>query len=270
MTVPDHDATSASDVEEVSARRLTKRTERVRLARDPARPPTAFERFLYSVAWYLLRGLAKLWFRAEVRCREHAPDGPFILAPVHRSYLDFALVSAILPPNRRLRMLAKDTIWKGGLGRLWTALGAIPVHRGTPDRDALHAAIAVVEAGEALVVFPEGTRQSGPTVDDVFDGPAFVQARTGVPIVPVGIGGSEAAMPRGSKFPKRRKIVLLVGEALPAPDSAVTSSHGAEASGRRSVVRRSAVRKQTERLREAVQTLFDEAQVAAGTPNPSS
>jgi 1-acyl-sn-glycerol-3-phosphate acyltransferase len=265
MTAADHDAASNRDVDESSERGLTKRTERVRLERDPAQPPTTGERVLYFVAWYLLRGLAKLWFRAEIRGREHAPEGAFILAPVHRSYLDFALVSAVLPSNRRLRMLAKDTIWKGVIGRLWTGLGAIPVHRGTPDRDALRASISVVEAGEALVVFPEGTRQSGPTVDDVFDGPAFVQARTGVPIVPVGIGGSEAAMPRGSKFPKRHKIVLIVGDPIAAPLQDASS-----AGDRRAVVRRSTVRHQTKVLRDAVQRLFDEAQAAAGTPNPET
>lgn len=235
---------------------LTRRAERVRDHRDPTTPATRVDQFLYHVAWWLLRGLCRAWFRVEVVGREKVPEGAFVVAPVHRSYLDFALVSGILPPGRRLRYLAKDTLWSGWWGRLWDALGAIPVHRGTPDREALRACVAVVEAGEPVVMFPEGTRQHGPRLAELFDGPAFVQARTGVPVLPVGVGGSEAAMPRGSKFPKRHKIVVLVGEALGAPEPTPSG-----------VVRRSALRDQTARLRDEVQRLFDDAQERAGSPN---
>jgi 1-acyl-sn-glycerol-3-phosphate acyltransferase len=208
----------------------------------------------YTFIRRLIFGLCRLWFRLEIRGREHLPEGPFVLAPIHRSNLDFALVSSVV--TRRMRFLAKDTIWKGAWGRIWDALGAIPVHRGTPDRDSLKACVAVVGAGEPLVLFPEGTRQTGPRIHECFDGAAFVQARTGVPIVPVGIGGSEAAMPKGSKFPKPRRVVVVIGPPLSAPERA--------ASG---VVRRSSVRRQTELLAAAVQAQFDEAQALAGTPN---
>ncbi len=234
---------------------LTVASERVHIDEDPAAPPTRFRRALYRFAAGLVVLLAKVLFRLEVRGKEHVPrDEPFILAPVHRSNVDFGLVvSCVGTRTPRLRFLAKDTIWKGPLGRLWTALGAIPVHRGTPDRDALRACIAVIGAGESLVMFPEGTRQSGPEVRELFDGPAYVQARTGAPIVPVGIGGSEAAMPKGAKFIRPRKVILTVGPPLAAPEK--------NENGR---VPRRAVREQTERLRGTVQELFDEAQRAVG------
>lgn len=234
---------------------LTVAEQRVRIDEDPAAPPSRFRIGLYRFTARLLIVLARILFRIEVRGAGNVPrDEPFILAPVHRSNLDFALVLACVgsrPP--RLRYLAKDTIWKGPFGRLWTALGAIPVHRGTPDRDALKACIAVLGAGECLVMFPEGTRQSGPVVEELFDGPAYVQARTGAPIVPVGIGGSEAAMPKGAKFIRPRKVVLTVGEPLQAPEK-----------NERGRVPRRAVREQTDRLRVIVQELFDSAQRAAG------
>lgn len=236
---------------------LTVASHRVDTGRDLTAPPTAFERGLYAVAWWLLVGLARAFFRLRVVGREHVPtDRPFILAPVHRSYLDFALVVSAASARRRMRYLGKDTLWKGPLGRLWTALGAIPVHRGSTDRAALNTCIGVVEAGEPLVMFPEGTRQEGPAVHPLFDGPAFVQARTGAPIVPVGIGGSAAAMPKGSKFPRPHRLTIVVGEPIEAPEP-----------GENGRVGRSAVRSQTARLHEAVQALFDEAQQLAGTPN---
>lgn len=237
-----------------SAEEPGRREERVRQGRPADHPASKGELRFYGALRVLLYGLCRLWFRLEIRGREHVPAGPFVLSPIHRSNLDFALVSNVV--RRRMRFLAKDTIWKGAWGRAWDALGAIPVHRGTPDRDALKACVAVVKAGEPLVLFPEGTRQTGPTIHECFDGAAFVQARTGAPIVPVGVGGSEAAMPKGSRFPRPRKVVVVIGPPLQAPERA--------ASG---VVRRSSVRDQTTRLSAEIQRLFDQAQEAAGTPN---
>ncbi len=68
-----------------------------------------------------------------------------------------------------------------------------------PDREALRTCEEALREGEPVVLFPEGTRQSGPAVQPLFEGASFVAARAGVPIVPVGIGGSEWAMPKGKK-----------------------------------------------------------------------
>jgi 1-acyl-sn-glycerol-3-phosphate acyltransferase len=217
-------------------------------------PPGFGERLLYGIVRGALVGWARLWFRVEYVGLENVPeDRPFVLAPVHRSNIDFLLAAGCA--RRRQRFLAKDTLWKPGFGTLWSALGGIPVARGAADREALHACQAVIEAGEPLVMFPEGTRQSGPEVRPLFDGPAFVQSRTGVPIVPVGIGGSEKAMPKGAKFIRPVKVVVVIGETMEAPEA-----EGGKA-------RRTAIKAQTATLHERVQKLFDDAQVRAGTPN---
>src|SRR4030081_3794762 len=160
----------------------------------------SWEVALYRFVRVLILGVAKLFGRIKVIGHSNIPrDRPFILAPVHRSNIDFALVSLVTP--RRMRYMGKDSIFKfKALNPFFHALGAFPVHRGAADREALRTSIAVIESGQPLVMFPEGTRQSGPVVQDLFDGTAYVAAKTGVPIVPVGIGGSEAAMPKGSKF----------------------------------------------------------------------
>lgn len=236
---------------------LTVAPHRVVTHVDPTAPPTRAQRWLYGAIWYLLMGFAKVAFRVRVEGTEHIPtDRPFILAPVHRSNLDFLLVLGCATARRRMRYLAKDTLWKGPLGALWDALGAIPVHRGSPDREALRACVGVLERGEPLVMFPEGTRQTGPVVQPLFDGPSYVQRRTGAPILPVGIGGSEAAMPKHAKFIRPHKVVVIVGAPLEAPEAA--------ANGR---VPRGAVREQSERLHGVLQDLFDEAQRRAGSPN---
>lgn len=208
---------------------------------------------LYRVVRALVVAICRVLFRETFEGREHIPtDRPFVLAPVHRSFLDFALVAGVT--TRRLRYMGKAELWKYKWGgKFIEALGAFPVHRGAADREALSTSIAVVQAGEPLVLFPEGTRQKGPVVEALFEGAAYVAARTGVPIVPVGIGGSEQAMQKGKKLPRPVKVHVIVGEPIEPP--------ARSESGR---VSRKAVHDLTERLRVEIQRLFDDAQQKAG------
>lgn len=227
---------------------------------EPARPALRaarrWERLLYRAVRLVIFAFARAFWRVRIVGREHIPpSGAFILAPVHRSNIDFALASLL--HRDRMRYIAKDSLFTiAPLARLWDALGAFPVNRGAPDRAALRACVEAIEAGEPLVLFPEGTRQSGPVVEACFDGAAFVAGRTGVPIVPVGIGGSEAAMPKGAKVLRPVKLVVVVGPPLDPP-----------APGDGGRVPRRAVQETTEVLRTAVQRHFDEASRLAGRPN---
>lgn len=218
--------------------------------------PTRGTRWSYAAVRGLFVVLFKLFGRVRVIGTEHIPaEGAFVLAPVHRSNVDFALTSLVT--TRPMRYMGKDNIWKSRLlGRFVSMLGAFPVHRGSADRDALKACTDIVNGGSPLVMFPEGTRQRGPVVQDLFDGTAYVAAKCGVPIVPVGIGGSEAMMPKGAKLPRFSRLVLLVGEPIPAPPRTEA--------GR---MPRSAIGGLTQQLHGELQHLFDEAQVLAGRPN---
>jgi 1-acyl-sn-glycerol-3-phosphate acyltransferase len=201
-----------------------------------------------ALAWF-----SRIFWRMTVDGSEHIPaTGSFILAPVHRNNIDTPLVCGV--GSRRLRYMGKDSMWK----YRWSAwffdsLGGIPVHRGEPDRPAMRRSEDVLAAGEPLVMFPEGTRQSGPIVEHVFDGVAYLALRTGTPIVPVGIGGSERALPRGSTLIRPVKVALVIGAPIPvtAPEP-----------GQR--VPRRAVKELTQHLTDELQRLFDEAQAKAG------
>jgi len=211
-------------------------------------PPKWYEKATYRILHVVLVAIAKVWLRAEIIGKENVPkNGPFVLAPVHRSNIDF-LLAALVRPNR-MRYMGKASIWKyPTLGRFFSMLGAFPVHRGTADRESLRTCMRIIENGESLVMFPEGTRKEGPKVAELFDGPAFVAARTGVPIVPIGIGGSSQAMPLGAKFIKPRKIVMVIGEPVTPPTG--------DGTGR---VKRRVVREMTDLLSERLQALYDEA-----------
>lgn len=214
------------------------------------------QKLMYHSVRLALEVLIRVYFRMEVHGRENIPKrGPFIISPIHRSYLDTPLIGAAI--WRLLRYMGAEKMWTNRqLGWFLSAMGGFPVQRGAADREALKAALLVVERGEPLVMFPEGTRQSGPVVSEMFDGPAYVSCRTGVPIIPVGLGGTERAMPKGKKFIRPVKMTVVIGAPLVPPPK--------KESGR---VSRNGVREMTVVLGERIQDLFDEAQLRAGTPN---
>lgn len=219
---------------------------------DTPRPPKRWELVAYGFVRALVHGLSKLLWRIQVVHPERVPaSGACVLAPSHRSYLDTPFLACVT--RRRIRFMGKAELWKyGWSGKFLTALGGFPVDRAGADRAALRAAQAALEGGEPLGMFPEGTRRSGPVVEDLHNGVAFLAARLGVPIVPIGIGGSETILARGRKLPKLTKVVMIVGEPIQPPAREPGAS-----------VRRGDVAALTEQLQQAIQKLFDEAEAAA-------
>jgi 1-acyl-sn-glycerol-3-phosphate acyltransferase len=204
----------------------------------------------YRFAHMVVLSIFKVAFRVRVRGRENVPRrGAYVVAPSHRSILDIPFTAFIT--RRRIRFLAKKELFTTRIGRvLFRALGAIPVDREATDRAALRASIAALEAGEPVGVFPEGTRNNGPVLGDLHDGASYLAAKLGVPIVPVGIGGSEEILATGKLLPRIKKVAVVVGPPIPPP-----SHDGA-------VARRSDVRVLTETLRGELQKCFDAARAA--------
>ena len=210
-------------------------------------------RVAYRTLWCAIFALVKALFRLRVQGGENIPAGPFILSPVHRSFIDTPIAGMIT--SRRLRFMGKESLWEIRLlGAFLSVMGGFPVERGTADRTALRTATDVLALGEPLVMFPEGTRRSGERVrrEDMLDGPAFVAARAGVPIIPVGLGGTVRALPVGSMVPRPRRVVAVIGDPIPPP---------AKIQGR---VPRRAVRELTDRLYRELGDLYVEARVLAG------
>ena len=205
-------------------------------------------RSFYQLVRFLVVGLCRTYCRMTVTGRDNVPtSGAFVLAPVHRSYIDTPIASGCT--RRRLRFMGKDSLWKRQPFN-WTlsALGGFPVTRGTADREAVTRAIQVLQSVEPLVLFPEGERKSGPVVQPLMDGAAYVACKAGVPIVPVGIGGSERVMGKGAKFVHPRKVVVIIGEPVMPPPSV----HGR--------MPRAAVKEVSAELHRRLQELFDEAE----------
>ncbi|NNF53493.1 MAG: 1-acyl-sn-glycerol-3-phosphate acyltransferase [Acidimicrobiales bacterium] len=218
------------------------------------------------VLYWVVRRLARLllhpYLRVAVRNAEALDrPGPLVVAPVHRSHLDSVIVATVC--QRRLRALGKESLFaRRGLRYLCSALGAIPVKRGTADREALKAAKQLLDRGEALFVFPEGARISAAaakkepgsaraainTVQPLFDGAAWLAARTHAPVVPVGIAGTAAALSAGSRRLHRTTVRIVVGNPIDPPQG----TNGARAS-------RHQLAEFTEALAIRLQELQDEA-----------
>lgn len=213
---------------------------------DPHR--TLFYRFARRLVWVL----AQVWFRPTRSGPGMVPEtGAALIAPIHRSNLDFLF--AIYATDRKIFFMAKDSLWKSKLlGRLLIILGAFPVHREAADRSALVNAEAVLAAGEVLVLFPEGTRREGPEVGEILEGAAFLSARGNAPVLPVGLAGTDRAMPKGAKMIRPVKVQVHFGELIPAP----------ERSGKGRVPR-SAVHRQSEAIRSGIQAAYDAAKTEA-------
>jgi 1-acyl-sn-glycerol-3-phosphate acyltransferase len=209
----------------------------------------------HKIAYFTVRNtvtiFCRTWCRMKVEGRENVPKtGIFILAPTHRSILDTPISSG--SNTRRMRFMGADKWWSNKwFGKLLSLLGGFPVTRGSADREALRRCIELLEGGEPLVMFPEGERKSGPIVHPLFDGPAYIAAKTGAPIIPVGIGGSERAMPKGAKFIHPKKLHVIIGPAIPAP------------TGENQKLQRDAVRATTQHLHAELQRLFDIAEARA-------
>jgi 1-acyl-sn-glycerol-3-phosphate acyltransferase len=201
----------------------------------------------YGFARGVLFGLSKLLFRIRIQGEEQVPThGAFIVAPSHRSYLDTPFVSFIT--RRKIRFMAKEELFANSFGaKLFTALGGIPVKRGSASaRTAVKAVQSALEAGEAAAVFPEGTRDHGPTISPLFDGTAYLAVKLGVPIVPVGIGGSEEILASGKKMPRLHKVSVRVGAPISPPADASTR-------------KRADLAALSDELMKSLQSLFDEA-----------
>ena len=202
----------------------------------------------YVFARSIIMGVARSLFRPKVRLSVPLPAGGGVLvAPVHRSNVDFAF--PVLLTRRKMFFMAKDSLWKVSLlGRFLIAMGGFPVHRESADRASLLRAEEVLARGEVLILFPEGTRQEGPAVAELHEGAAYLASKTQCPIVPVGIAGSDRAMPKGAKLPRPFRVSVFAGEPLqPAPLSATGK------------IQRSAVKASTEELATALQAAFDAA-----------
>ncbi|MCR2801577.1 MULTISPECIES: lysophospholipid acyltransferase family protein [unclassified Microbacterium] len=210
-------------------------------AQPPASPKQTSETSLvpgvgltYVVGRWIIAPLARLFYWPRIEGRKNVPrKGPVILASNHLSFIDSFVIPMASP--RAVRFLAKASYFEGKGLKGWFAreffyaVGAFPVQRGAGQAalDALDQQKRMLEAGWATALYPEGTRSLDGRLYKGRTGVAFLALQTGAPVVPVGLVGTNDAMPVGAKFPRLRpRVTVRFGEPIDL------SHHGPASSGR--------------------------------------
>jgi 1-acyl-sn-glycerol-3-phosphate acyltransferase len=202
----------------------------------------------YRTMRFLIAGGSATAYRARISGRKNLPvTGGYVLAPSHRSMMDIPLAAWLTA--RPLRYMGKASLFRiPVLGWFFRTLGGFAVARDGTDRKALRDSMAMLQSGEILLVYPEGTRQHGPKIQTLQPGAAYLALRAGVPILPVGIAGTEEILrSHRVKLPRFRHVAMVVGEPLV----------GEQRDG--GVVPREQVDALTARLHDALQVVLDEA-----------
>jgi len=164
----------------------------------------------YAVLWCVCWAVTKTWFRYEVVGRGNVPlRGPVLLVSNHQSHLDPVLIGVAAP--RPTGALARKTLFFWPLSWLIRSLGAVPVDLEGSAVSGIKAILSMLRAGEAVIVFPEGTRTPDGRLQPLQSGFCAIARRSGATIVPVAIAGAYAALPRGALFPRPRPITLTFG-----------------------------------------------------------
>jgi 1-acyl-sn-glycerol-3-phosphate acyltransferase len=157
--------------------------------------------------------------------KENVPKkGPVVIVPNHKSFWDPFFVAIVL--RRPVHFMGKAEHFDGPLARTFLALGAFPVRRGESDDEAIETARAILRRGDALALFPEGTRVRGEGLGTPKRGAARLAIEAGAPLVPATITGTEKR-----KWPLPRKVRIAFGEPVSVEGLEATPEDAAQAIG---------------------------------------
>jgi 1-acyl-sn-glycerol-3-phosphate acyltransferase len=183
---------------------------------------------LYWAIKVVMTPVLRVTYRVRVEGKEHLPKrGPVILAANHRSFLDSIFLPLVV--GRRVTFVAKaeyfddrKTAW------FFRGVGQIPIRRsgGSASEGALEAATEVLEGGGVFGIYPEGTRTRDGFTHRGHTGLARLARRTGAPIIPVGLVGTDECQPTDKKLPRLFRDVSIRFGAPVAPERYAASDDG--------------------------------------------
>ena len=177
---------------------------------------------VYVVIRTVLGALFRVVWRPLIEGAEHVPaEGAVIVASNHLSFID-SIIIPLAVPHRRVTFLAKSEYFTGGglLGlprrTFFRGMGAVPIDREERKdaQAALDRALEVLARGWAFGVYPEGTRSRDGRLYRGRTGIGWLALEAGVPVVPVGLTGTDRVQPVGARFPRVRRVHVRFGEPI--------------------------------------------------------
>ena len=187
----------------------------------------ARERGVQPIVYWIVRAVLqpalRLYFRVARIGREHVPaEGGVILAANHRSFLDPWVIGVCL--RRPIYFVAKQELFHNRfLGWFLNSLGAFPLRRGASDEESVATALALLERGAAVVIFPEGTRNRSGPLRAPRRGVGRLALESGAPVVPIAVAGTERAR-RGWRI-RPVRVSIRCGRPLTYPRVEAPSPH---------------------------------------------
>ena len=170
---------------------------------------------MYAFLRWVMRTIVHVYVGGLFRLAglEHVPlQGGLLVCPNHQSTVDPPLVPAFLPRSDTWSMAKAEYFEKRWQAWLFRSYQAFPVVRHTADRKAVKRAFEILQAGQALIVYPEGTRVESGQLKEPEPGAGFLAQKTGVPVLPVALVGTRECFPKGARWPRRVPVRMILGE----------------------------------------------------------
>ncbi len=167
-------------------------------------PRIVYELIRWIIAFPILSIVARIRLKGQYNVPKH---GPFLIAANHLAWTDIPLVPLLLPG--KVVYMAKEEYFSSRIAWLVRFMGAFPVKRGEGDRQALRAAEEQLKKGNVVVLFPEGTRSKTGVMAKGHAGLGMIALRSGVPVIPVAIWGSEKVLKEFGP-----KVIISYGEPI--------------------------------------------------------
>jgi 1-acyl-sn-glycerol-3-phosphate acyltransferase len=170
---------------------------------------------IYASLRWLMRAMTRTYLIGLFRIAglENVPrHGPLIICPSHSGTLDPPMVPAFTPRGDTWSM-AKSEYFKGGLVEFFfRQYRAFPVVRHSADRNALRKSFDLLKDGNALIIYPEGTRVESGVLAQPEPGAGFIAQKAGCAVLPVGLTGTRECLPKGARWPRRVPVGVSFGK----------------------------------------------------------
>jgi 1-acyl-sn-glycerol-3-phosphate acyltransferase len=170
---------------------------------------------IYAALRWLMRAMTRTYLIGLFRVvgSENVPtSGPLIICPSHSATLDPPMVPAFTPRSDTWSM-AKSEYFRGGLIEFFfRRYHAFPVVRHSADRNALRLSFDLLKEGQALIIYPEGTRVESGVLAPPEPGAGFIAQKAACPVIPVGLIGTRECLPKGARWPRRVPVTITFGK----------------------------------------------------------